>query len=97
MAESETVSGHPYSPAMDARTHEQTYRGFVKFVEIASGVVICWVLSLAVGGIREAWLMAIFGGILSGVAGALGALAPAIGWRAPFAGAGLRALYLAFP
>lgn len=96
MAESETVSGHPYSPAMDAQSHEQTYRGFVKFVEIASGVVICWVLSLAVGGIREAWLMAIFGVILSGVAGALGALAPAIGWRAPFAVAVLLALYLAF-
>ncbi len=96
MAESETVSGHPYSPAMDAKTHEQTYRGFVKFVEIASGVVICWVLSLAVGGIREAWLMAIFGVILSGMAGALGALATANGARQPIAVAVLLALYLAF-
>ena len=96
MAESETASGHGYSPAMDAKTHEQTYRGFVRFVEIASGVVICWVLALAVGGIREAWLTAIFGVVLSGAAGTLGALAPAIGWRAPFAVALLLALYLAF-
>ena len=81
---------------MDAKTHEQTYRGFVRFVEIATGVVICWVLALAVGGIREAWLVAIFGVILSGAAGALGALAPAIGWRAPFFVAVLMALYLAF-
>ena len=96
MAESETVSGHPYSPAMDAQTHEQTYRGFVRFVEIASSVVICWVLALAVGGIREAWLLAIFGVVVSGAAGALGALAPAIGWRAPVTVAVLLSLYLAF-
>jgi hypothetical protein len=76
MAESDTVAGHTYSPAMDARTHEQTYRGFVRFVEIATGVVICWVLALAVGGIREAWLLAIVGVIVSGAAGAVGALAP---------------------
>ncbi|WP_430769858.1 aa3-type cytochrome c oxidase subunit IV, partial [Stenotrophomonas maltophilia] len=35
---------------MDAGTHEQTYKGFVRFVEISTGVVICWVLALAVGG-----------------------------------------------
>ncbi|MDP4021281.1 aa3-type cytochrome c oxidase subunit IV [Methylobacterium sp. NEAU 140] len=96
MAHSESVSGHSYSPAMDAKTHEQTYRGFVRFVEIATGVVICWVLALAVGGLREAWLLAIFGVVVSGAAGTLGALAPAIGWRAPFVVAVLLALYLAF-
>jgi hypothetical protein len=81
---------------MDEKTHEQTYRGFVRFVEIGTGVVLCWVLALAVGGIREAWLTAIFGVILSGVAGAVGALAPAIGWKAPLAVGILLALYLAF-
>jgi hypothetical protein len=96
MAESETATGHGYSPAMDAQTHEQTYRGFVRFVEIGTGVVICWVLALAVGGIREAWLTAIFGVVLSGAAGTLGALAPAVGWRAPAAVGVLLALYLAF-
>ncbi|AWN44160.1 aa3-type cytochrome c oxidase subunit IV [Methylobacterium durans] len=96
MADTKTLSGVRYSPAMDEKTHEQTYRGFVRFVEIATGVVICWVLALAVGGIREAWLTAILGVVLSSVAGAAGALAPGIGWKAPAAVAVLLALYLAF-
>ena len=96
MAESDTVAGHTYSPAMDAKTHEQTYRGFVRFVEIATGVVICWVLSLAVGGVREAWISAIVGVVLGAIAGAIGALSPGIGWRAPAAVAVLLALMLAF-
>ncbi|GJE59334.1 aa3-type cytochrome c oxidase subunit IV [Methylobacterium trifolii] len=96
MADTKTASGAPYSAAMDGKTHEQTYRGFVRFVEIATGVVICWVLALAVGGIREAWLTAIFGVVLSGIAGAVGALAPAIGWKAPLVVGLLLALYLAF-
>lgn len=96
MADPKTVSGAPYSPAMDAKTHEQTYRGFVHFVEIASSVVACWVLALAVGGVREAWLTAIFGVVLSGAAGAVGAFAPGIGWRAPVAVGLLLFLYLIF-
>ncbi len=31
-----------YRPEMDGPSHEATYRGFVTFVEIATGVVICW-------------------------------------------------------
>jgi hypothetical protein len=85
MAESDTVAGHTYSPAMDAKTHEQTYRGFVRFVEIATGVVICWVLALAIGGV-----------VAAGAAGAVGALAPAVGWRAPLVVGLLLLLYLFF-
>jgi hypothetical protein len=96
MADTKTAPGVHYSPAMDQKTHEQTYRGFVRFVEIGTGVVICWVLALAVGGIHEAWLTAIFGVILSSAAGTVGALSPAIGWKAPFAVAVLLALYLFF-
>ncbi|AWN36329.1 aa3-type cytochrome c oxidase subunit IV [Methylobacterium radiodurans] len=96
MADTKTVSGAAYSPAMDAKTHEQTYRGFIRFVEIATGVVICWVLALAVGGIREAWLTAIAGVVAASVAGAVGALAPAVGWKAPLVVGLLLALYLAF-
>ena len=90
------MAGNTYSPAMDAKTHEQTYRGFVRFVEIATGVVICWVLALAIGGIREAWLLAIVGVIASGAAGAVGALAPAVGWKAPLVVGILLVLYLFF-
>jgi hypothetical protein len=70
---------------MDGPTHEATYRGFVRFAEIGTAVVLCWVLALAVGGIKHAWLSAIFGVVLSGVAGAIGAYSPSIGVRAPAA------------
>ncbi|GJD29549.1 hypothetical protein PMNALOAF_0784 [Methylobacterium adhaesivum] len=96
MASLKTASGVQYSPAMDEKTHEQTYRGFVRFVEIGTSVVICWVLALAVGGIHEAWMTAILAVIISGAAGALGALAPAVSWKAPAAVAVLLLLYLFF-
>mgnify|MGYP002779609537 CR=1 FL=1 len=40
MADTKTLSGATYSPAMDGKIHEQTYRGFVKFVEIGSMISI---------------------------------------------------------
>ena len=49
---------------MDSRAHEATYYGFIQFAEIGTAVVICHVLALAVGGIKHAWLTAIFGVIL---------------------------------
>jgi hypothetical protein len=94
MANTNQASDQAYSPEMDGLTHEATYRGFVRFVEIATTVVICWVLSLAVGGVREAWLTAIFGVVVSGLAGAVGALTP-IGWRAPAVVAVVLAILLA--
>jgi hypothetical protein len=74
-----------YSPDMDGSAHEATYRGFVRFAEIGTAVVLCWVLALAVGGLKHAWLSAIFGVVLSGIAGAIGAYSPSIGVRAPAA------------
>ncbi|MEH3148175.1 MAG: aa3-type cytochrome c oxidase subunit IV [Methylobacterium frigidaeris] len=96
MADTNHASGPVYSPEMDGQSHEATYRGFVRFVEIATMVVICWVLSLAVGGVREAWVTAIIGVVLSSIAGAIGALAPSLGWRAPAVVAALLLLLLAF-
>jgi hypothetical protein len=81
---------------MDGRAHEATYYGFIKFAEIATAVVICHVLALAVGGIKHAWLTAIFGVVLSLAAGGLGAMAPSIGVRAPAAVAVLLLLALIF-
>jgi hypothetical protein len=81
---------------MDGRTHEATYNGFIKFAEIATAVVICHVLALAVGGIKHAWLTAIFGVVLSLAAGGLGAMAPSIGVRAPAAVGVLLLLALVF-
>jgi hypothetical protein len=85
-----------YSPDMDGPAHEATYRGFIRFAEIATAVVFCWVLALAVGGMKQAWLSAIIGVILSAVAGTVGAMSAPIGWRAPAAVAALLLLMLLF-
>lgn len=83
MADTKHAPYAGYSPEMDARSHEATYHGFLRFVEIGSVVVVCHVLALAVGGVRHAWLTAIFGVMLSLAAGAVGAMAPSIGVKAP--------------
>lgn len=88
--------GKGYGAAMDGESHEKTYKGFVGFVEIATVVVICWVLALAVGGLRHAWISAVLGVVLSGVAGAVGALIPTLGIRAPAVIALALALMLVF-
>ena len=56
MADTKHAPHGGYSPDMDGPTHEATYRGFIRFVEIGAAVVVCWVLALAVGGMRHAWL-----------------------------------------
>jgi hypothetical protein len=81
MADTKHASYGGYSPDMDGPSHEATYQGFVRFAEIGSVVVLCHVLALAVGGIKHAWLTAIFGVVLSLVAGAIGAFSPQLGWR----------------
>ena len=93
MAETDHAPSAGYGPDMDAAEHEATYRGFTHFVEIGTLQVICWVLALALGGIRHAWLSAIIGVILSWIAGAIGATS-AIGWRAPAAVAALLVVLL---
>jgi hypothetical protein len=93
MADTKRAPQAGYSPDMDGPAHEATYHGFVRFAEIGVAVVICWVLALALGGIKEAWWSAIIGVILSGIAGVVGALSP-WAWRAPAAAAALLALLL---
>src|SRR5215213_2650643 len=96
MADTKHAPHGGYSPDMDARAHEATYNGFIQFAEISTAVVICFMLALAVGGIKHAWLTSIFGVILSLAAGALGAMAPSIGVRAPAAIGVLLLLALVF-
>jgi hypothetical protein len=64
MADTNHAPHQGYSPDMDGPTHEATYDGFVRFAEIGSAVVICWVLALAVGGIKHAWLSAVLAVLL---------------------------------
>jgi hypothetical protein len=96
MADTKHAPHGGYSPDMDSRAHEATYNGFVQFAEISTAVVICFVLALAVGGIKHAWLTAIFGVVLSLAAGGLGAMAPSVGVRAPAAVGVLLLLALVF-
>lgn len=81
MVHNDRQNGEGYSPDMDAKTHEQTYEGFTVFTAIGSVVVGCWVLALALGGVKEAWLTGILGVIASMIAGAVGALFPKLSWR----------------
>jgi hypothetical protein len=85
MADTKHASHGGYSPDMDGATHEATYRGFIRFAEIATAVIVCCVVSLALGGMKHAWLSAVFGVIVAHIAGAVGAMSPSIGWRAPAA------------
>jgi hypothetical protein len=96
MADTKNALHGGYSPDMDGPSHEATYYGFVRFAEIATAVIVCWVLALAVGGVKHAWLSAVFGVILSGIAGAIGAMAPNVGVRAPAAVGILLVLMLIF-
>ncbi|HZB62200.1 aa3-type cytochrome c oxidase subunit IV [Microvirga soli] len=96
MADTKHAPHGGYSPDMDSRAHEATYNGFIQFAEISTAVVICFVLALAVGGIKHAWLTSIFGVVLSLAAGGLGAMAPSIGVRAPAAVGVLLLLALVF-
>ena len=81
MADTRHAPHGGYGPDMDGPTHEATYNGFIRFAEIGTVVVLCHVLALAVGGIAHAWLTAIFGVVLSLIAGAIGAFSPSLGWR----------------
>lgn len=83
MVQSERQPNEGYSPDMDGQTHEKTYDGFIVFTMISSAVVLCWVMALALGGVKDAWLSGILGVVASLIAGGIGALFPKVGWRAP--------------
>ncbi|XBQ10881.1 MAG: aa3-type cytochrome c oxidase subunit IV [Salinarimonas sp.] len=83
MVQSERHPNEGYSPEMDGQTHEKTYDGFIVFTAISSAVVLCWVMALALGGIKDAWLSGILGVVASMIAGGVGAIFPSVGWRAP--------------
>jgi Bacterial aa3 type cytochrome c oxidase subunit IV len=74
------TGGHP---AMDYKSHEDTYKGFMHFTEVAVVAILAIVVALAVGGVKHAWFAASLGTILSLVTCGIGLAAPSIGWRAP--------------
>lgn len=85
-----------YRPEMDGKSHEKTYGGFVHFTTVGAVFVACIVVGLAVGGVKHAWMSAIFMIVLAHVATAIGLFSPAVSWRAPGAVLGLLVLMLLF-
>jgi hypothetical protein len=83
MADTKHAPHMGYSPDMDGPAHEATYNSFVHFTAVAVVFVLCCVVALAVGGIKHAWLSAVFGVLLAHIAAAIGLFAPSISWRAP--------------
>ncbi len=86
-------TGHP---AMDYEAHEDTYNGFMRFAEVGTVTCLAIVAALAVGGVKHAWLTAIFGTILALIAAAIGIASPKTGWRAPAVPLVLMLMALAF-
>lgn len=72
-----------YSPEMDGPAHETMYEDFVHFTAVATVFVLCCVAALAVGGIRHAWLSAIFGILLAIATTAIGLFSRSLSWRPP--------------
>jgi uncharacterized membrane protein YecN with MAPEG domain len=83
MADTKHAPHMGYGPDMDAASHEATYTNFVHFAAVGVAFVLCCVVGLAVGGIKHAWLSAIFAIILAHIATAIGLFAPSVSWRAP--------------
>ena len=94
MAQQSTSSTVTYRPEMDGKAHEKTYDGFVHFTVVGAVFVACIVAGLAVGGVKHAWLSAIFMIVLAHVTTAIGLMSPAVSWRAPAVILGLLVLML---
>jgi uncharacterized membrane protein len=54
--------GHP---AMDYKEHDDTFKGFIHFSEVAVVAILAIVAALAVGGVKHAWFAASMGTILA--------------------------------
>ncbi len=94
MAQTNPDPAAAYRPEMDQRAHEETYEGFTHFTVIGSLFVLCIVVGLAVGGVKHAWLSAVFMILLAHIATAVGLMSPKVAWRAPGAVLGLLLLML---
>ena len=94
MAQTNPDPTSAYRPEMDGRSHEQTFDGFTHFTTVGSVFVACIVVGLAVGGVKHAWLSAVFMILLAHIATAIGLFSASISWRAPGAVLGILLLML---
>ena len=96
MADTKHAPHMGYGPEMDGPAHEATYNNFVHFTAVAVVFTLCCVVALAVGGIKHAWLSAIFGVFLAHIAAAVSLFAPSLSWRPPALVLGLLLAMLIF-
>jgi hypothetical protein len=92
MADTKHAPYGGYSPDMDGPAHEETYRHFLHFTTVGAFFALGCVAALAVGGIRHAWVSAMFGVIIVHIAAGIGLFAPSLKWKP---GAAALALLLA--
>jgi hypothetical protein len=96
MAETKHTPHMGYGPEMDGPAHEATYANFVRFTTVAVVFVLSCLVGLAVGGLKQAWMSAIFGILLAHIAAVIGLFTPSVSWRAPAVVLGLLLLMLIF-
>jgi uncharacterized MAPEG superfamily protein len=96
MADTKHAPYGGYSPEMDGPAHEATYNRFVHFTTVATLFVAGCVVGLAVGGIKHAWLWAIFGIIIVHIAAAIGLFAPSLKWKPGAIALGIMLFMLVF-
>ena len=81
MADTKHAPHGGYSPDMDGPAHEAMYEKFLHFTTVGVLFALGCVAGLAVGGIRHAWLSAIFGILIVHIAAAMALIAPSLKWK----------------
>ncbi len=94
MAQTNAEPAAEYRPDMDGRAHERTYDAFTHFTTVGTLFVICIVVGLALGGVKAAWLSAVFTIVLAHIATGIGLFSTAVSWRAPAIVLGLQLLMM---
>ena len=85
-----------YRPEMDGPAHETTYNRFTHFTVVTSIFCASIVVGLAVGGVKHAWLSAVFMIVLAHIAAAIGLFSRSMSWRPGGIVLGLLLLMLLF-
>ena len=94
MAQTQADPATEYRPDMDGRAHERTYDGFTHFTTVGTLFVVCILVGLALGGIKQAWLSAVFTIAIAHIATGIGLFSTGISWRAPTAVLALQLLMM---
>ena len=81
MADVRGASVGGYRPEMDGPAHEKGYSRFTHFTAVVSVFVACVVASLALGGVKNAWVTTMVGVVLALIATSVGLFSEKLAWR----------------